>query len=233
MKIRTDFVTNSSSDSTAEIVIDNPLLVEILHKYKDMGLFNKMVDSLGDEAQLELTQTSFHYDECYGGDGWQRVMDCPRSIIEVLELLLKVMTINEELDPQEAKLLSGMEEELSQKKDEIISSYKKIVWEWSDEYENRVKGQFYFDPLSGERYFYEDERFINSEELEVGNNQYVIEFSELYDSAISNRGLPRPNEDIPYTTYRARVEGQDLSVDGNSEEEVRQAIIMKLKELSE
>lgn len=236
MKIRTDFVTNSSSDSTAEIVIDNPLLVEILHKYKDMGLFNKMMDSLGDEAQLELTQTSFHYDEYYGDGGLPRVEVCPSSIVEVLELLLKVMTIKEELDPQEAKLLSGMEEELSQKKDEIISSYKKIVWEcsvWIDAFAEQVTNQFCFDPLSGERYFYEDERFINSEELEVGNNQYVIKFSELYDSALSNRGLPRPNEDIPYTTYRARVEGQDLSVDGNSEEEVRQAIIMKLKELSE
>ena len=39
MKIRTDFVTNSSSESTAEIVIDNSLLLEILKKYKDMGAF--------------------------------------------------------------------------------------------------------------------------------------------------------------------------------------------------
>ena len=34
MKMRTDFVTNSSSYSTAEVVIDNPVLLEILQKYK-------------------------------------------------------------------------------------------------------------------------------------------------------------------------------------------------------
>jgi hypothetical protein len=233
MKIRTDFVTNSSSESTAEIVIDNPLLLEILCKYKHMGLFTKMEDSLGDGDQLELTQTSFHYYENYGGEGWQRVTDCPRSIVEVLELLLMVMKIKEELDPPEAELFSEMEEEFFRKKDEINSGYEKVVWEFSNDYDSHVIGQFYFDPLSGEKYFYEDERFIVSEDIEVGNNRYVINFSELYDSALSNRGLPRPNEDIPYTTYRARVEDQDWYVDGNSEEEVRNEAVQKLRELSE
>ena len=39
MKIRTDFVTNSSSESSVEVFIDNPVLLEILQKYKDLGLF--------------------------------------------------------------------------------------------------------------------------------------------------------------------------------------------------
>jgi hypothetical protein len=39
MKIRTDFVTNSSSYCSAYIVIDNPTLLEILQKYKDLGVF--------------------------------------------------------------------------------------------------------------------------------------------------------------------------------------------------
>lgn len=41
MKIHTDFVTNSSSVSTVEIVIDNPMLLEILLRYKDMGAFGE------------------------------------------------------------------------------------------------------------------------------------------------------------------------------------------------
>lgn len=40
MKIRTNFVTNSSSYSSAEIRIDNPVLLEILKKYKELGAFN-------------------------------------------------------------------------------------------------------------------------------------------------------------------------------------------------
>ena len=39
MKIRTDFVTNSSSYSSAEVLIENLVLLEILQKYKDMGVF--------------------------------------------------------------------------------------------------------------------------------------------------------------------------------------------------
>ncbi len=39
MKIRTDFVTNSSSYCSAGIMIDNPVLLEILQKYKDLGVF--------------------------------------------------------------------------------------------------------------------------------------------------------------------------------------------------
>ena len=35
MKIRTGFVTNSSSYCSAEVVIDNPVLLGILKKYKD------------------------------------------------------------------------------------------------------------------------------------------------------------------------------------------------------
>ena len=39
MKIRTTFVTNSSSYSSAEIKIDNPVLLEILEKYRKLGAF--------------------------------------------------------------------------------------------------------------------------------------------------------------------------------------------------
>lgn len=40
MKIRTDFVTNSSSYNSCVIRIDNPVLEEIFKKYKDGCLFS-------------------------------------------------------------------------------------------------------------------------------------------------------------------------------------------------
>ena len=40
MKIRTSFVTNSSSYSSAEIKIENPVLLEILEKYRKKGAFD-------------------------------------------------------------------------------------------------------------------------------------------------------------------------------------------------
>ena len=42
MKIRTNFVTNSSSVSTTEVVIDNLVLLEILAKYQQLGTFDEV-----------------------------------------------------------------------------------------------------------------------------------------------------------------------------------------------
>ena len=56
MKIRTNFVTNSSSYSSAEIKIDNPVLLEILKKYEEKGAFEGTIleyDRIGVNAKEE------------------------------------------------------------------------------------------------------------------------------------------------------------------------------------
>jgi len=92
MKIRTDFVTNSSSESTAEIVIDNPLLLQILQKYKDMGTFGdeklffgigeyhtKYYNSVGSEFESKIKNPAFYYHEDLCGEGWTRVGGLPQE----------------------------------------------------------------------------------------------------------------------------------------------------------
>ena len=47
MKIRTDFVTNSSSSNSTEIMVDNPVLLGILSRYQDMGAFGEHKQPFG------------------------------------------------------------------------------------------------------------------------------------------------------------------------------------------
>src|SRR3990172_374232 len=101
MKIRTYFVTNSSSYCTTEVVIENRVLLEILRKHKDMGLFgnNDPIIGIGtyesvDEDFYEdkyqgktTTPAFFYYEEQRDGKESLDMVDWtyPKSLNEVLE----------------------------------------------------------------------------------------------------------------------------------------------------
>ncbi len=67
MKFRTGFVTNSSSYSTAEVKIDNPVLLAILKKYKEVGVFDHIEffkDYIGEAFDLYEDEVADDAEEC-------------------------------------------------------------------------------------------------------------------------------------------------------------------------
>jgi hypothetical protein len=128
MKIRAGFVTNSSSYTSADITIDDPLLLEILQKYKDLGAFgdeyfggyNFSIGYLDPEAGT----IAFHYDVNESAHD-----AIPSDIGRLLDEIVNL--INYDIDNNiiyDTELLELMATELNEKKTAIIESIEKINW---------------------------------------------------------------------------------------------------------
>jgi len=186
MKIRTDFVTNSSSYSSASIVIDNPVLLEILQKYKDKGAFEDSPFEIGnygescwppDSSSIELSREliktpAFYY---YEGDG-SFFHEVPERLGDVLKIIISYL--NGHLDCDE-DLLKQILTELDERREDIKSAYKQVVWVYAttsnDKYPEDYNGYidetylFKFDPEKGEEYYYSRAAGEGSdEEIAVG-----------------------------------------------------------------
>lgn len=203
MKIRTDFVTNSSSYSTAEVVIDNPVLLEILQKYEKMGTFDirRRDFSINNYENLEIDPRSSHeeisitpalavglMDDSYS---WGNV---PSSLSDVVENIL--CSLNEGGSIKDNDLFAQMKSEMENKSDEITAAYKQVIWNRSytnneenpEDYNGYIteKKNFVFDPVKGEDYHFTKIAGIGEdEEIEEGfvfaekhvvNGEIVVDF---------------------------------------------------------
>lgn len=135
MKIRTDFVTNSSSYSSAKIVIDNPVLLEILQKYKDMGTFGEDEDDLNFSVgkfksdspnkltlfnQFTKTPAIHYFNESFN-HAW-----CPETLDEVLFSLIETLRCEYIPGGNDNDLFGLMLKELNNEK--INEGFINIYW---------------------------------------------------------------------------------------------------------
>ncbi len=174
MKIRTDFVTNSSSYVTTEVVIDNPVLLEILQKYKDMGLFagKEPIFGIGtyDTVDAEYKKSgpsgyidydaqtktpAFFYIENQNEDGepsLSLVWDYwPKSLEDVLSSIIEIL--NSADDYIDGELRDRLVQELDQKNADVLQAYKYASWSsrgWGDEMDYRAL--LSHDPITGTKY---------------------------------------------------------------------------------
>lgn len=156
MKIRTNFVTNSSSYSSAEIKIDNPVLLEILKKYNEMGAFEgthiggsnigvnakeEKTEQLYmeyydiDESELEEMLKGYDDEEValfYYEPEQAEIFFAPRGVDDIIGCLLRAMTEDEgglEFEyPESYPAYKAFKSELSERKKEINENYRDVIW---------------------------------------------------------------------------------------------------------
>lgn len=145
MKIRTTFVTNSSSYSSAEIKIDNPVLLEILKKYKEKGAFEEkygkygghfIVSSEAEQKSEEWTPYAEEYAEEYdktpvaiyyfNGDSAD-IEFAPDNIEWIVNNILDILV--DESDLKNKALFEECKEELKSRAEEINKNYIEVFWE--------------------------------------------------------------------------------------------------------
>lgn len=198
MKIRTDFVTNSSSVSTAEIVIDNPMLLEILQRYKDMGAFGESpIFGIGEYVSgnevAGIKTPAFQYSEDLYGEGWPRLRTSPKTLAKVLEGIMSLIGDDSEYNE---KLIDEMEAELSEKRGEIFAEFKKVSWifkelenedGWQDNHAVNLDYcyEFSFDPIKGEEYHYIEKTSAGlskeNEEARIWAEQHIVNGNVVID----------------------------------------------------
>ena len=160
MKIRTDYLTNHSGSNTVEIIIDNPLLLEILQKYKDINLFRS-----GWDAPFGIGDYSFRHDiEHIELENHTRIPACciyfwgdshgfeiPDTLDKVLKMMLSMIEAVDYDEINDEPLFNQLKDELDLRKDEINSKFLKVSW--YNEYDGdggHFLQNFHYDPVNGE-----------------------------------------------------------------------------------
>ena len=160
MKIRTDFVTNSSSYSSTNIVIDNPVLMDILIKYKEIGLFEDLgVDlEIAPDSERAFTYNAIDYSHV---NPISSLQECLKEIIETM------IGFQDDYENQYDKdLFETMIKELRENEDKILEAYNSVHWFHKTLMSGGAYEESYFRFNSENGETYEHERWGNDEDFD-------------------------------------------------------------------
>jgi hypothetical protein len=171
--------------NTVEAIVDNPILLGVLQKYKDMGLFgnNAPIFGIGTYestnklwnsgfSRSNIVAPAFYYFEDADDDvqGLFLSIYAPESLEKVLSYIISL--IHDGRKYLNENVLGQLEEELRQKKDEIMGAYNLVYWR------NKILGddsnqefKFEYDPVNGPSYTMEDLWEEDEEEQEQEEEQ--------------------------------------------------------------
>lgn len=183
MKLRMDFVTNSSCSAEVEIVIDNPVLLEILARYKEMGfIFDGFSDedyiesSIGSYLKFESTEGDLEYAGEFVADPTIHTLQpavhiimggharlSPTTLDEVLIGLIDIIDWSHwcyETIPDE--LLESFKNEIKENLEKINQAYTAVYWHLEEEYEGDKifrRSHYEYDKTHGESKDFEQEGY--------------------------------------------------------------------------
>ena len=173
MKIRRDFVANSSSYSSVIVRIQSKELAQLLAKYQH--LFGAAVQILPDGI--------FVY-ECERADEWKNVPQSLKQLInKLLESLQELIDGSSAWETQEGlqdSLALQMEREIKANKQKLTDSVQKAVWD----FQNNSYNEFVFEGMIGRRFFRYDQDQGGKgkyQEEPYSEDGYGDEFDELFD----------------------------------------------------
>lgn len=128
MKIRTGFVTNSSSYSSAVITIQSKKFVTLLKEYEDLVGPGSLMDGI-----IKGYTFSAFWDEDYT-PGW--CTNVPETLDQVLERLMD--GLEEQMKEADGARFQALIQELKDQKQVLTDSFQKVSWL----YQNDSYGEF-------------------------------------------------------------------------------------------